>query len=151
MKDLKVEILKELVSDFDQKNFDMEAWKIKASLVLKKIFGQNDEKSGLIQNLHYDFSSWSLRDNSGGKQHDSIKDQAKEIIESAILELKLSDDQSQTMMLMRSQLTGAEFNEIQLLIENKQSDKVSLTEYFSKIATEKKDAILAQIILNLKQ
>ena len=149
MKDQKVEIVQELLSVIDQKKFDLEAWKIKASLALKIIFGDDDEKVRLIQNLHYDFSSWSLRDNSGGKKHDPIKDQAREIIESAILELKHSDNQPQVIALMRSQLTGDEFDQLQLLIENNRDDEASLIEYFSKIAPAKKDAILTQIILKL--
>lgn len=151
MNELKIKVIQELASDFDQKNFDLEAWKIKASLVLKRIFGEKDEKVGLIQNLHYDFSSWSLRDHSGGKQHDPVKDQAREIIETAILELKLIDDLPAVTTVMQSVLSGSEFVQLQQLRENKLSNEMGLTEYFSKIAPEKKDLILAQIILKLSE
>ena len=149
MKNQKVEILEDLLKSFDQKNFDLDAWKIKASIVLKKIFGEADEKASLINNLHYDFSSWSLRDHSGGKQHDPIKDQAKEIIEAAIVELELSGDRSPVLEVMRNQLSGEEFDQLQHLIDNNQNIEASLTEYFSKIAPAKKEQILAQIILKI--
>lgn len=147
MENKKVEIVSELLEALDQKNFDLEAWKIKASLALKMIFGNDDEKVALIHALRYNFSSWSLRDQSGGKQHDPVKDQAREIIESSIVELQLLGSQSHIMNVLRSQLTGSEFDQLQLLIEKRPDEEVSLTEYFSKIAPSKKDLILTQIVM----
>ncbi len=43
------------------------------------------------ETLKYDYSSWNLRDHSGGKIHDAVKDKAHEIIESALIELRLSE------------------------------------------------------------
>ena len=149
MNNPKLEILQELLVPIDQKNFDIEAWKIKASLVLKRIFGNDDSKASLVDSLHYDYSSWSLRDHSGNRQIDPVKDKAKEIIESAILELRLSDQEPPVMEVIKGQLTGEEFDQLQLLVKNKESDEVSLTEYFSKIASAKKDQALAKIILKL--
>lgn len=150
MEDNKISILRELLQAFNQKTFDLEAWKIKASIILKKIFGDDDEKVELINQLHYDYSSWNLRDHSGGKQHDSVSDQAKEIIETAIIELELSKNDSPILEIFQKHYTGAEFDELQLLINNNSLVEEKLTEYFSKITNSKKDLILAQIILKFK-
>ncbi|MCF8363228.1 MAG: hypothetical protein K9G70_11465 [Prolixibacteraceae bacterium] len=144
----KIEILEALIQDLGQKNVDFDAWRVKTSLLLKKIFGNDDEKVELINNLHYDYSSWSLRDGFGGKQHDPVKDQAREILEAAKLELQLGeakpDDQSG---IIKEKISGEEYQRLTSLLENKPTEQ-ELTEYFSNIAPAIKDAILAKIILN---
>jgi len=90
MDSAKTEILGDLLADIDNKAFDLEAWKKKAILILKKIFGERDDKISMIENLHYEFSSWSLRDSSGGTSYDKVKENARKIIEAATSELLLA-------------------------------------------------------------
>ncbi len=54
MENIRKQVLLDLITALDQKNFDLEAWKIRASLIIKKLFGANDEKYVLIKNLKYD-------------------------------------------------------------------------------------------------
>jgi hypothetical protein len=149
MKTEKVEILGELLKALDQKNFDLSAWKIKAALVIRKAFGDKDPKIALIEGLNYDYSSWALRDHSGGKIHDSIKDKAKEIIEAAILELKLEDDETPVMQIIRNELTGSEYAKLQEIISSSTEKENRLTAFFNEIPGNKAEKVLAKIIVNL--
>ncbi len=144
----KIEILEALIQDLGQKNVDFDAWRVKTSLLLKKIFGNDDEKVELINNLHYDYSSWSLRDGFGGKQHDPVKDQAREILEAAKLELQLGETKPDEQSgIIKEKISGEEYQRLTSLLENNPTEQ-ELTEYFSNIAPAIKDAILAKIILN---
>jgi len=148
MENKKVIALEELLKTFDQPIFDLEAWKIKASLVLKKLFGSDDEKLDLIDKLHYDFSSWSLRDNSGSKQHDPVKNQAKEIINAAILELQISEEENLTLDFFKKELSGADYE--QLLQKVKKEDESKIIKLLSSIKPAIKDRILTKILLSAK-
>jgi hypothetical protein len=148
MDDKKIEIIESLIQDLDQKNVDFDAWRVKTSLLLKKIFGNDDEKVELINKLHYDYSSWSLRDGFGGKQHDPVKDQAREIMEAAKLELQLSDQKPDKLTgFVENNLSKEEYQLLNSLLEKNPTEQ-ELTEYFSNIAPAVKNAILAKIILN---
>jgi hypothetical protein len=148
MDDKKIEIINSLIQDLDQKNVDFDAWRVKTSLLLKKIFGNNDEKVVLINKLHYDYSSWSLRDGFGGKQHDPVKDQAREILEAAKLELQLGDTNTDALAhILGSNLNSEDYQRLNSRIEKNPTEQ-ELTEYFSNIAPAVKNTILAKIILN---
>ncbi|MDA3818719.1 MAG: hypothetical protein PF486_15165 [Prolixibacteraceae bacterium] len=148
MDNKKIEILQTLLQDMNKKNFDFEAWRIKTSLLLKRIFGNDDEKVELINNLHYDHSSWSLRDGFGGKQHDPVKEQAREILEAAKLELQLGDTKPDNSdSVIKGNLSNENYQRLASLLENNSTEQ-ELTEYFSNIAPAIKNAILAKIILN---
>jgi hypothetical protein len=148
MNDKKIEIIEDLIQDLDQKNVDFDAWRVKTSLLLKKIFGNDDEKVELINKLHYDYSSWSLRDGFGGKQHDPVKDQAREILEAAKLELQLGETKPDELAnILESNLGSEDYQRLNSVLENNPTGQ-ELTEYFSNIAPAVKNTILAKIILN---
>jgi hypothetical protein len=138
-------VLKQLLADFDKPNFDIEAWKIKASIILKKIFGANDEKISLIENLNYHFSSWSLRDHSGGKPHDPVKDQAREIIETAMLELSLDQKEQTFLSEAQNVLTGSQFSDLKNLLSEQHISSEALSAFFAKIDASTKDSLLVNI------
>lgn len=145
MENTKSEILGELLADIDCRTFELEAWKQKAILVLKRIFGETDEKITLVENLHYDFSSWSLRDSSGGKSSDKVKETAHKIIEAALLEVKLQQNDNLVIASLKEELTGKEFA---ALIEITAQENISqaLTVYFSNLKAEVKDQLLAKLV-----
>lgn len=148
MENKKINALEQLLKTFDQPIFDLEAWKIKASLVLKKLFGPDDEKIDLIDKLHYDFSSWSLRDHSGSKQHDPVKNQAKEIINAAILELQISEQENIILDFFKKELSGADYEVLLQKVEK--DDESKLIKYLSTLKPAIKDRILTKIILSKK-
>lgn len=151
MKDQEKIVLQELLNYFDGKNIDLEVWKIKASLIIKKIFGPNDDKLHLIEDLHYDYSSWSLRDKTGVRQADTVVEQAKGIIEAALLELSLHSNQSALLDLLEENLTGAKFKALQNKLAKSEVSESEIVEFFSKIAGTTKDDILAQLLLTQKE
>ena len=140
-------VLNELVIAVDQVNFDLDVWKIKASLLIKKIFGSSDEKVALIESLHYDYSSWSLRDKTGIKQPDTVKEQAKGILQAAILELSISTQPTNIIAEFQKQLTGSEMDQLQQLIDVNNVDENALMDFFKQISTSAKDRILTRLLL----
>ena len=148
MKNAETSVLKELLSSFDDKTFDLDVWKIKASILIKKIFGEDDEKLSMIKSLHYDYSSWSLRDKTGVNQPDTVKEQAKGIIETAILELSLSDVRSSPLEILKDNLTEEEYTTLLTVIDKKELSEEEFLKYFSKIAQDKKDKVLSKVILD---
>jgi len=147
MDNSKQKILNDLLSEIEKKDFDLEAWKMKASMVFKIFFGLNDEKIGFIKNLHYDFSSWSLRDSSGGKQHDSVKENAKRIIETALLEISLTRNENFLFEILREELTETEYFSLTSIIEKSENLFSDLNKYFSNLASSKEEQILKKLVL----
>jgi len=151
MDSAKTEILGDLLADIDNKAFDLEAWKKKAILILKKIFGERDDKISMIENLHYEFSSWSLRDSSGGTSYDKVKENARKIIEAATSELLLAKNENLVLEVFKEELTGKEFAAIQSIIEEPGNNMPALTVYFSNMSSEKKDQLLASLVARSKE
>lgn len=147
METLKTEILNDLMVEIDKKDFDLEAWKMKASMVMRKFFGQSDEKVSLIQNLRYDFSSWALRDSSGGKQHDTVKDNAKRIIETALLEISISENENVTASVLQDELTGSEYSALKALTEKTGDVTNEIAEFIHNLTPEKKELLLTKLVM----
>jgi len=141
--------LTDLLKAIDQKGFEFDSWKIKASIILKKIFGDDDPKAAIIEQLNYNFSSWALRDSSGGKQNDMVKEKARKIIEASLSELTLSDNKSGIIEIIKNEISVDEFNSLMDCVENSTSDNVTFIEQIGKIAPSKKDQLLAQLLKKL--
>lgn len=146
METKQITILNELLTAINQNNFDLEAWKLKANIVLSKIFGSNDPKLKLVENLQYNFSSWTLRDHSGGKQHDPVKTHAKEIIEAALLEIELNSTENPVLKEFEKQLTGAQFAILKSIIE--QNNRQALNDFLDEIDKKNKNEIFINLIFN---
>lgn len=143
METKQIAILNELLTAINQNNFDLDAWKLKANIVLSKIFGSNDPKIKLVENLQYNFSSWTLRDHSGGKLHDPVKTQAKEIIEAALLEIELNSTENPILKEFEKQLTGSQFAILKSIIE--QNNRQALNVFLNEI--DQKNEIFINLIL----
>jgi hypothetical protein len=137
-------ILNELSHDLVQSDFNLEAWKIKAKLVLKTLFGKEDERIAMIEQLHYDYSSWSLRDNSGGKIIDPVKMTANEIVNSARIDLEIKQEGNSIEELLSQELTGSQFNKLRQIINNREN--VEIEEFISELDIEVLKKIVVAII-----
>jgi hypothetical protein len=133
-------ILQELLAALDQKNFDLDVWKTKASLVLNRLFGDESEHIKLIESLHYDYSSWSLRDESGSKLANRVIEQARGIIEAALLELSLADHP--VNRVLKLVLTGEQLEKIQELHTN----EAALLSSIQTLDQGTKDQLLVRLI-----
>lgn len=89
MKEKEIGLIKRQIEKLDNKDFDLEAWKISTILILERIFGYDSSKITKIKNIHQDLSSWSLRDTLGTSSgYDASKKYGKEILEACIMELE---------------------------------------------------------------
>ncbi|HNQ37909.1 MAG TPA: hypothetical protein PKJ58_08115, partial [Prolixibacteraceae bacterium] len=65
MAEKEIALLRDQIGKLSDPRFDLEAWKNQTIIFLERIFGKESSKVKLIRELHYDYSSWSLRDASG--------------------------------------------------------------------------------------
>jgi hypothetical protein len=147
----KIEILKTLITDLNKKEFDLDAWKLKSEVVLKKILGPDDEKIQYLKNLRYDYSSWALRDHSGGTQHDSVKESAKNIIETALLELSLSETDNNWSAFLQNELSKSDFSKLQDIRINTKNTQSDIDQFIEDMSNKSKNRILAALITNALQ
>lgn len=82
-------LLEKQLSKLDEPKFDLGIWKNTTVLVLERIFGKNSEEVKQIQQIKYDYGSWTLRDTSGASSLDVCKKLGKELLLTAIDELRL--------------------------------------------------------------
>jgi hypothetical protein len=156
MAEKEIALLKQQIERLDEKKFDLSAWKNRTILFLERIFGNDSPKLKMINELHYDYSSWSLRDTAAGgsaKDKDPVRIQAKDILEATIAELEMlglpkeKEEQYKLKELLEDELTGKQIKEIKLLLKSDSSDKaeqvISILESLSK---EKLAAILANLL-----
>ena len=84
-----VDLLKKQIKKLDAPDFDLEAWKAGAIIILERIFGPGNQKIELMEKIKYDQSSWALREAKGSKNMmETCKKQGEEILQIAIDELE---------------------------------------------------------------
>lgn len=95
LKDKYIKLLKTQIEKLDVENFDIEAWKGSAIVIMGRIFGAGDMKVKHLTDLRVDYgSSWSMRAVSGNYDPvESAKHQCREILEVAIHEIELFGDE----------------------------------------------------------
>ncbi|HNU76767.1 MAG: hypothetical protein WBK43_09305 [Prolixibacteraceae bacterium] len=156
MPEKEIALLKEQIERLNEARFDLEAWKNQTIIFLERIFGKESSKVRLIRELHYDYSSWSLRDASGvGKSKDPVKFQAQGILTATIEELEklgLPGGKSENLRLtelLEDELTGKQMKEIENLVGSELPDK---EEKIAKIleSLEKQDlaVMLARLLMS---
>lgn len=89
MKTKAIEILNQQIEKLEHPDFDLEAWKQQTVVLLGRIFGERSYKTEQIKNLHYDYSSWALRDTRGTSSPvEAAKQAAKDLLGAAVIELE---------------------------------------------------------------
>lgn len=155
MAEKEISLLKEQIARLDEKKFDLEAWKNRTVIFLERIFGKESPKLKMIQNLHYDYSSWSLRDTFAGgsaKDKDPVRIQAREILEAIIYELEnlgLPQEKKEKLKireLLEDELTGKQVKEIDILLN---SDDQERTDKIAEILQNLPNENLATVISKL--
>ena len=155
MAEKEIALLKEQIHRLDDKKFDLDAWKNRTEIFLERIFGKESSKLKMIQNLHYDYSSWSLRDTFAGgsaKDKDPVRIQAKEIMEAIITELEnlgLPQEKQEKLKireLLEDELTGKQVKEIDILLNSDDQEK---TEKIAEILQNLPNENLALVISKL--
>jgi flagellar motility protein MotE (MotC chaperone) len=156
MAEKEIALLKEQIARLDEKKFDLEAWKNRTEIFLERIFGKESPKLKMIQNLHYDYSSWTLRDTFAGgsaKDTDPARIQAKEILEATIAELESlglpqeKKEQQKIRELLEDELTGKQMKELDSLINSEDREKTEkAAKILETLAKENLAATVAKLL-----
>jgi hypothetical protein len=155
MAEKEITLLKEQIVRLDEVKFDLRAWKNRTLIFLERIYGKESPKLKMINELHYDYSSWSLRDTAAGgsaKDKDPVRIQAREILEATIAELETlglpseKKEQQKARELLEDELTGKQMKNIDTLLNSEDSEK---TEKVAKILESVSREELASILSKL--
>jgi hypothetical protein len=151
-----IALLKEQIDRLDENNFDLEAWKNRTVIFLERIFGKENSIMKMIQKLHYDYSSWSLRDTFAGgsaREKDPVRIQAKEILEATIAELETlgipgqNTEQQKVRELLEDDLTGKQIKELELLVNSDDGEKMEkLAKLLDTISKENLVELIAKLL-----
>jgi hypothetical protein len=90
MLERQIELLGQQIEKLDEKNFDLQAWKKHTIILLEGIFGSENQKIKQIENIEYEYNSWSLRDTTGFSAYlDSCKKLGREVLQASIEQLEM--------------------------------------------------------------
>ena len=153
MKAKQIELLKKQIAKLEEKEFDLEVWKISTILLLEKIFGKTSSEIKQIKDISGDMSSWTLRDNLGDVKSDRSRLLGKQILETCIDELDLSDDKTSSgktysdniESILKNELTGSQLEKIKNIIEEKIS-KESKIDKLNNFLNALDKSVLSQIL-----
>ena len=156
MADKEIALLKEQIEKLNDSRFDLEAWKNQTIIFLERIFGKESSKVRLIRELHYDYSSWRLRDASGvGKSKDPVKFQAQGILSATIEELEklgLPGGELESRKIsefLEDELTGKQMKEIDSLVHSDLPDRQEkISRILETLDKETLAAMLARLLLS---
>jgi hypothetical protein len=158
MAEQEIALIKEQIDRLGDEKFDLEAWKNRTAIFLERIFGKESPRLKMIQNLHYDYSSWSLRDTYAGgsaKDKDPVRIQAKEILEAIIAELESlglpqeKKEQQKLRELLEDELTGKQVKEIDILLNSADQEKQEkLAEILETLPKESLVAVIAKLLIS---
>ena len=155
MAEKEISLLKEQIVKLNDPKFDLEVWKNQTVIYIERIFGKESAKLKLIRDLHYDYSSWNLRDTAGaGSSGDPVRFQAKGILEATLEELEklglpatrpVSDHLQE---LLRDELTGKQFREIDTIMQSEMPDKAErISRILEQIEKEDLVRMIARLLL----
>jgi hypothetical protein len=158
-----VQLLKKLIEKLDDKNFNLDAWKSSAMIILARLFGENSQKLRQIEKIEYDYSSWSMRDTSGIPYLQTCKKLGRQVIETAILELETlglpvsevletsGPDIGPISRAFEEVLAASQFREIKAILQSNEDEEVirqNLIDKLKVLGLEVSPKILANILLN---
>ena len=158
MAEKEIALLKEQLARLDEKKFDFDAWKNHTLIFLERIFGKENSKLSLIKELHYDYSSWNLRDTAAAgktKDKDPVKMQAREILTATITELEklgLPQNKLETekvWLLLKDELTGKQAKEIEAILNSDDSNKIeNVSKTLEKLGQENLATVISKLLIN---
>lgn len=148
MSENEINLIRQQINNLEAKKFDLEAWKSHTMVFVSRIFGPSSEHVRLIRELKYDYSSWSLRDTSGGVHlTDPVRTRAKEILEAAITELETFGTpikeviSSEILEAFHKELTGNEMDELEKILILPDKEKMDGLKAF--LSGKEKDLLIS--------
>lgn len=164
MKEQYIKLIKNQIEKLNSKDFDLDSWKDSTMLVLDRIFGSDSEKIKKIKDIHYDLSSWSLRDTLGTSAHfDTCKKKGKEILEVCVMEIetlgipeprKSSNEEKPDNILsaLEDELTMSQYKELKkhMTESNEETRETNIFGFLNKLGSDSAMKILSKILTSLK-
>jgi len=158
MAEKEILLLKEQLARLDESKFDLDAWKNHTLIFLERIFGKDSSKLKLIQELHYDYSSWNLRDTAATgktKDKDPVIVRAREILEATIIEIETlglpagEEEQQKIWELLQDELTGKQVKQIESIFRSDDNDKAKkISEILENLEKESLSLLIAKLLLS---
>lgn len=163
MSETKIELLRKQIEKLNNKSFDLEAWKKHTIILLEAIFGTGSQKVKQIENIEYEYNSWSLRDTSGYSAYlDSCKKLGREVLEASIEELEMigaptSETEegkiavSIVLNALDDELKGSQYKALMKLLKsrtNKEEKARQVHDIIKELDNETVIAILQGIIMH---
>ena len=159
MKQKQIELLKKQIAKLEEKELDLEVWKISTILLLEKIFGKSSSEIKQIKDISGDMSSWTLRDNLGDVKSERNRLLGKQILETCIDELELSDNDTLSgethsdniESILKNELTGSQLDKIKNIVEEKISKEKKidkLSNFLNALDKSTLSQIISGIITN---
>lgn len=163
MSESKIELLQKQIEKLNHKSFDLEAWKKHTIILLEAVFGSGSQKVKQIENIEYEYNSWSLRDTSGYSAYlDSCKKLGREVLEASIEELEMlgapkneSDEGKMAVSIvldaLDDELKGSQYKALMKLLKSNMSKKEKerqVHDIIKELDNETVVAILLGIIMH---
>ncbi len=158
MAEKEISLLKDQITRLEEIKFDLEAWKNQTIIFLERIFGKESSKIKMIKELHYDYSSWSLRDTAASgktKDKDPVRLQAEEILRATIAELEnlgLPQDKKEKEKiweLLQDELTGKQVKEIEALLSSEDPEKAQkIADILETLEKENLASTIANLLIS---
>ncbi len=157
MKAKQIKLLKKQIARLDDKDFNLDVWKKSTIILLERIFGKNSTEIKQIKEISQDMSSWSLRDNLGDSSSDRSNLLGKQILETCIDELELTEELDESedagnkkLNLLKNELKGSQYENIRKILDknmNEDQKLEELTKSLEKIDKEDLTDLIAKLIL----
>ena len=155
MAEQEIALINRQIESLTAKNFDLEAWKSHTILFLERIFGKESTKVTMINELKYNYSSWTLRDAAGtGKNSDPVILKAREILEAARLELehlglpKQEEENLKIWSLLKEEMTGKQISEIKQILQSADTEKMNkIANILYNLEKENMSVLLAKLLI----
>jgi hypothetical protein len=160
MPEKEISLLQSQIDKLNVKGFDLDAWKKYTIVILARIFGENSQKIKQIENIQYDYSSWSLRDTTGSSSYlDTCKKLGREILQASIDELRTlglpesSDNPDEfynaIMDALQDELKGSQVKELKQILSTTDSPEEKREKVLEKVkgyGSEVSQDILSHIL-----
>jgi len=146
-----LDILIERRKKLDQTSLDWNAWKKGTLIVLKSIFGEQSSQVKQLEDLDYEYSSWSLRDTSGSG--DPVKASAFELLDVCIaITGKASDNVSplkkQLADALRNWVSQNTLSEIEGMARS-EAPPLMIEENISKVLSGLEQSTLTRLLATI--
>jgi hypothetical protein len=157
MTEKEIALLNGQIARLEETKFDLEAWKNQTIIFLERIFGKESSKIKMIKELHYDYSSWTLRDTAAAgktKDKDPVRLQAEEILRATVAELESlglpqdKQEKEKVRELLGDELTGKQLKEIETLLASEDPEKLrKVSDILENIEKENLASIVAKLLI----